>query len=193
MVDSTGATIQAPQTFTVASSVPLGTEGVVMIMRSFLGGLPSNAPAYLKPEQGQKIANATYQATPINDNNPPDFLYSWTLDNPDSYSAYFTSATAQQGITNPGAVNMDWVAFDPFGVGLAQNFTLQITGALDRPDLGLLHVRPRGVRRGAVHAEGRERDRARRRSDGRLVGDDRRRLLRVPHSTRRRPPCSRRR
>lgn len=143
VVDSSGATVQPARTFTLASESSTGGQGVVMEMRSMNAYATSSWPSYLKPDSGQEVPSyhnsnnvpSGCQAT-TNHPEPSCRDYKTTMDNPDSHDKYFTTATAVQATTNPHSINMDWVVFDPFGIGLSELFTLKITGALTVPVSG---------------------------------------------------------
>ncbi|MEO1056184.1 MAG: PA14 domain-containing protein [Actinomycetota bacterium] len=146
VVDGSGDPVpdQDPQTFTVGADVAAGTQGVTMEMRSmnYFATQQSDAPAYLVPEQPeQAVPTADISGRTLDCPDEPQGLntcieYTTVLGNPDAFTTYFTTETAVQATTNPGAINIDWTTHDPFGLGLSVLFTVNITGALIVPISG---------------------------------------------------------
>ncbi len=100
----------------------------------------SNSPAYIKPETGQKVPGiSSSQTVPsgcAGGSHPGCYDYKASADKPDDYDDYFTTGTAAQATTIPGAINADFNTFDPFGLGISELFTLHVTGTLTVPVSG---------------------------------------------------------
>ncbi len=144
IVNADGAVVQSKRTFTVDPSTGAEASGVTMEFRSMSPYADSSSPEWAIPESGQKVPR-----TPGDDSlwtsstpgkcvspgqmEPNCYEYSGSVDKPDNKSEYFTTSTAVQATTNPGAVNMQFSAFDPFGLGVSALFTLQITGTITVP------------------------------------------------------------
>ncbi|MEO1056185.1 MAG: hypothetical protein AAFY28_04645, partial [Actinomycetota bacterium] len=146
IVNEAGTVVQSKRQFTVDPSTGAGTTGVAMEFRSMSPYTDSSSPAWARPESGQKVPrepgtddNLWESSTPENcvavgsPASPNCYEYTANVDKPDNKSEYFTTATAVQATTNPGAVNMQFSSFDPFGLGVSDLFTLQITGTITVP------------------------------------------------------------
>ncbi|MEO1058367.1 MAG: hypothetical protein AAFY28_15780 [Actinomycetota bacterium] len=141
VVDDDGNTVPLGEntltkSFTVSADAQRGSIGLNVEMRSMLntGFLPpgQTVPPALQPDAGQNVP--VYSARRNGLTCATCEQWTVTVGNPSNYSTFFQDSSPFDANQQGGSsVNNNWATWDPFGLGLAQLFTLRYTGRLTVP------------------------------------------------------------